>query len=100
MWQPKDQRPLCIYQASHHGLLLETMVINKPIISEICNERMCLKNFSNPSIRLDQPKKGYSGFDTKLHMMMRLQSWRYEEFGGPFIAITPRSTLTLSGSTC
>ena len=27
------------------------------------------------------------------------QSWRYEECGYPFFAITPRSTLTRSGST-
>ena len=38
------------------------------------------------------------GYDSKLHLMTRLQFWSFVQY--PFIAITPRPTLTQSGSTC
>ena len=35
----------------------------------------------------------------KLHLVVKLHFWSFREYGYPFVAITPRSTLTLSGNT-
>ena len=40
------------------------------------------------------------GYDTELHLMVRLQSWSFEECVLPLNAIIPRYTLTRSDSTC
>ena len=41
----------------------------------------------------------YPGYDTMLHVMVKLSFWRSENVEY-FIAITPMSTLTKSGTTC
>ena len=41
----------------------------------------------------------YSGYDTKLYLIVRLQSWSLGNVEYPFITITLRSTLTWYGST-
>ena len=43
-------------------------------------------------------KQKFSRYDTKQHLMMRLQF--QESVGYPFINITPRCSLTWSGNTC
>jgi len=37
-WQHKDQS-LHLYRANHHGLLLETVIISEPVVSESWSER-------------------------------------------------------------
>ena len=45
-------------------------------------------------------KMWFLGHDTKLHLMVSLQFCKSGECRVPFIAITPRSTLTQDSSTC
>ena len=49
-------------------------------------------------VRLPPLKKKCPGYDTKLHLMVRLLCWSSVKY--PFIPITPRFTWTWSGSTC
>ena len=52
-------------------------------------------------LKKKKKKWGCLGYDTKLHLMMKLH--KGENLGSveyPSIAITPRSTLTKSCSTC
>ena len=44
------------------------------------------------------PKKECSGYYSKVHLMVRLQSCNFEECRVPSISITPRSTRTWSSS--
>ena len=46
------------------------------------------------------PKKRCPGYDTNLHLMVRLQFWSFSEMWRSPIAIIPRLILTLSFSTC
>ena len=45
-------------------------------------------------------QKRFPGYDTKLHLMVRLQFWGLGSVVYPFIAITPSSTLIQSGNAC
>ena len=45
-------------------------------------------------------KKKFPGYDTKVYLVVRLQSWIFREYGVTLsIAITPSSTLIQNGST-
>ena len=52
---------------------------------------------ASPAVGVPTHPKDNSGYDTKLHLMVMLQFWGMKYL---FIAITPMSTLTRSGSTC